>query len=231
MKKLLTPILMACACLSPLFSQEKASPQKKEANQPTQAKEVTVVLSVKFQGIKGDIHLQLDSKRAPKTVENFLKYVDQGFYDGTVFHRVIRDFMIQGGGFGVDYRKKPTDPPIQNESKQTGSNSIGTIAMARTSDPNSATAQFFINVVNNPFLDFQEGPDREGYATFGKVTKGMEIIDRIRKIPTVYETCDAVGIALDDDMFVHSSTSRGVIVSSLSEAYYDARFLFARRLL
>lgn len=184
MKKLLTLVLMVCACLSPLFSQEKASPQKKEANQPTQTKEVTVVLSVKFQGIEGDIHLQLDSKRAPKTVENFLKYVDQGFYDGTIFHRVIRDFMIQGGGFGVDYRKKPTDPPIQNESKQTGSNSIGTIAMARTSDPNSATAQFFINVVNNPFLDFQEGPGREGYATFGKVTKGMEIIDQIRKIPT-----------------------------------------------
>lgn len=132
---------------------------------------------------KGDILLALDADKAPKTVENFLRYVDEGFYDGTVFHRVIEGFMIQGGGYTVDMKKKPTHDPIPNEADNGLKNRRGTIAMARTSDPNSATAQFFINHVNNPNLD-HPGHDGWGYAVFGKVIDGMEVVDTIATVPT-----------------------------------------------
>lgn len=130
----------------------------------------------------GRIVVELDRKRAPRTVENFLRYVEDGHYEGTVFHRVIRDFMIQGGGFTVDGRKKPTRPPIPLEADNGLSNVRGTIAMARTSDPDSATAQFYINVVDNRALDPR--PGRPGYTVFGKVVEGMNVVDEIRNLPT-----------------------------------------------
>ena len=133
----------------------------------------------------GDIVLELDQAKAPVTVDNFLKYVNAGFYNGTIFHRVIDGFMIQGGGFTQDFQKKPTNPPIQNEANNGLKNVRGTIAMARTSDPNSATAQFFINVVNNAFLDFRAPSGQDwGYTVFGQVVDGMDVVDKIRKTPT-----------------------------------------------
>ncbi|BAO44258.1 peptidylprolyl isomerase [Thiolapillus brandeum] len=130
---------------------------------------------------KGNIELALDAEKAPVSVANFLRYVDEGFYDGTIFHRVISGFMIQGGGMGEDMQKKPTHEPIKNEANNGLSNKRGTIAMARTRDPDSATSQFFINHKNNPNLDF---PNYGGYAVFGKVTKGMEVVDAIAATPT-----------------------------------------------
>jgi len=133
----------------------------------------------------GDITLQLDSQKAPRSVENFLNYVNKGFYNGTIFHRVIGNFMIQGGGFTEDYVKKPTDPPIPNEAANGLKNLRGTVAMARTSRPHSATAQFFINVVDNPFLDHTSpGPQGWGYAVFGKVISGMDVVDKILNVAT-----------------------------------------------
>ena len=131
---------------------------------------------------KGKIVLELDAVNAPLSVENFLAYVDAGFYDGTVFHRVIPDFMIQGGGFTPNLTKKDTRAPIQNEAKNGLTNDRGTIAMARTSNPHSATAQFYINTVDNAPLN--QGARGWGYAVFGKVIEGMETVDAISSVPT-----------------------------------------------
>ena len=132
---------------------------------------------------EGEIVLELDAERAPKSVANFLAYVRAGHYDGTVFHRVIEGFMIQGGGFTPDMKQKPTRAPIPIESQNGLKNVRGAIAMARTSDPNSATSQFFINVVDNPRLDYPSF-DGHGYTVFGKVVTGMDVVDRIRVVPT-----------------------------------------------
>jgi len=133
----------------------------------------------------GDIVLELNREKAPKSVENFLGYVQEGFYNGTVFHRVIAGFMIQGGGFTQDLQKKPTRAPIENEANNGLKNVNGTIAMARTNDPHSATAQFFINVTDNAFLNHTSPSSRGwGYAVFGKVIEGMDVVDKIRKTPT-----------------------------------------------
>jgi cyclophilin family peptidyl-prolyl cis-trans isomerase len=132
----------------------------------------------------GDITLALDPEKAPLSVDNFLQYVDAGHYDGTVFHRVIADFMIQGGGFEPGMKQKPTRKPIKNESSNGLSNVRGTIAMARTADSDSATAQFFINVKDNDFLDRAHARDKVGYCVFGKVTQGMEVVDKIRRVQT-----------------------------------------------
>lgn len=132
----------------------------------------------------GKILLELDAERAPATTENFIQYVKDGHYDGTVFHRVISNFMIQGGGFTPDMNQKPTRAPIENEAGNGLSNEMGTIAMARTSDPHSATAQFFINVADNHFLDQARSPDGWGYAAFGKVIEGMETVNRIKAVDT-----------------------------------------------
>lgn len=133
----------------------------------------------------GEIEVELFDQKAPKTVENFLKYVDKKFYDGTIFHRVIDNFMIQGGGMTPDLKKKDTDAPIINEADNGLLNETGTLAMARTMDPNSATSQFFINVRNNPHLNFSsKTPQGYGYAVFGKVTKGMSVVNRIKKVKT-----------------------------------------------
>ena len=137
----------------------------------------------------GTITLELDTVNAPKTSANFIAYVESGHYDGTIFHRVIKNFMIQGGGMTPDMEQKPTQAPIENEGEQTAKaglkNVRGSIAMARTNDPHSATAQFFINTVDNDFLDFK-APSGQGwgYCVFGKVVEGMDVVDKIRALPT-----------------------------------------------
>lgn len=131
----------------------------------------------------GNITVQLNSQKAPKTVANFLRYVDAGFYNGTIFHRVIPDFMIQGGGLTVNMVRKPTHAGIPNESDNGLKNVRGSIAMARTMDPNSATSQFFINLRDNPFLNYSPVKG-DGYAVFGKVTQGMNVVDKIAATPT-----------------------------------------------
>ena len=133
----------------------------------------------------GPMTLELDADNAPKTVENFLSYVSNGFYDGTIFHRVINNFMVQGGGFTADMEQKATEAPIENEANNGLKNAYGTIAMARTQDPHSATAQFFINVQDNDFLNHTgENMQGWGYAVFGKVTDGEEVLDKIRCVQT-----------------------------------------------
>ena len=133
----------------------------------------------------GPITLELDADNAPKTVENFLSYVNNGFYDGTIFHRVINNFMIQGGGFTAEMEQRATEAPIENEANNGLQNARGTIAMARTQDPHSATAQFFINVQDNDFLNHTgENMQGWGYAVFGKVTDGEDVLDKIRCVQT-----------------------------------------------
>lgn len=133
----------------------------------------------------GNIQIELDFEHTPKSAENFLSYAKGGFYDGTIFHRVINGFMIQGGGFDVNMQQKATQSPIVNEANKGSQNKRGSIAMARTSDPHSATAQFFINVVDNDFLNFKnESRDGWGYCVFGRVVEGLDIVDQIKKVPT-----------------------------------------------
>ena len=140
---------------------------------------------VKLETSHGDITIELNGDKAPNTVANFLSYVEDGFYNGTIFHRVIKDFMIQGGGFTEDFVQKSPNAAIKNEANNGLSNVTGSIAMARTGDPHSATAQFFINTVDNNFLDFRgEEGAAWGYAVFGKVTEGMDIVDNIRAVAT-----------------------------------------------
>jgi len=139
---------------------------------------------VKLATSAGDIVIELDKAKAPKTVDNFVQYVKDGHYNGTVFHRVIPTFMIQGGGMTADMVEKKTRAPIPLESKNGLSNVRGSIAMARTGDPNSATSQFFINVQDNARLDAANAADGNGYAVFGKVVSGMEVVDKIRVVPT-----------------------------------------------
>ncbi len=142
-------------------------------------------LRVEMRTNVGNVVLELYPDKAPKTVANFLQYVEDGFYKNTIFHRVIPNFMIQGGGFDTTFNQKPTQPPIQNEAANGLKNEIGTIAMARTPDPHSATAQFFINVANNAFLNYK-APNQNGYGytVFGKVISGMEVVHKIASIPT-----------------------------------------------
>ena len=153
--------------LSPAVQAEKASQTKEFA---------TIQTSL------GTIKLELFRDKAPLTVDNFIQYAKSGFYNGTVFHRVIPDFMIQGGGFGTNLARKETKAPIKNEAQPFVPNARGTIAMARTNDPNSATSQFFINVKNNAFLNKNTG--NPGYAVFGEVTEGMDIADKISRVAT-----------------------------------------------
>ena len=140
---------------------------------------------VELQTNKGDIRIELDEAKAPESAKNFLAYVNKGHYDGTVFHRVIKGFMIQGGGFEAGMKQKPTDEPVRNEANNGLKNDRYTIAMARTSDPHSATAQFFINAADNAFLNFKsESSSGWGYAVFGKVVAGQEVVDAIEGVKT-----------------------------------------------
>lgn len=140
---------------------------------------------VKLQTNHGDMVIELDAEKAPQTVENFLAYVNDGFYNGTIFHRVIGNFMIQGGGFDADMKQKETRDPVPNEADNGLKNNQYTVAMARTNDPHSATAQFFINVANNDFLNFTAPtPNGWGYTVFGKVVEGTEVADKIQTLKT-----------------------------------------------
>jgi len=140
---------------------------------------------VKLETSLGDIVIELNSEKAPNTVANFLSYVEDDSYNGTVFHRVIENFMIQGGGFDESFSQKPTKASIKNEANNGLSNVMGSVAMARTGDPHSATAQFFINTVNNDFLDFRsEDQQGWGYAVFGEVVEGMDVVNTIRTVET-----------------------------------------------
>jgi peptidyl-prolyl cis-trans isomerase B (cyclophilin B) len=165
-------------------------------------------MSVILKTNQGDITLELDSASAPVTVENFLQYARSGHYDGTIFHRVISGFMIQGGGFTSDMKQKPTQAPIQNESSNGLSNLKYTIAMARTSVPDSATSQFFINTKDNFFLDKKSSQDGVGYCVFGKVSGGTEVIDAIEGVATTRraghsdvpsETIEILSVEVVDD--------------------------------
>ncbi|MDF1655213.1 MAG: peptidylprolyl isomerase [Coxiellaceae bacterium] len=140
---------------------------------------------IKLQTNMGDIVIELDDKNTPVTADNFRQYVKDGFYNGVIFHRVIDGFMVQGGGFDVDMNEKDSRDSIQNEANKGGSNLTGTLAMARTPDPHSASAQFFINVSDNKFLDFKaETPDGWGYCVFGKVVEGMDVVNKIKGVKT-----------------------------------------------
>jgi peptidyl-prolyl cis-trans isomerase A (cyclophilin A) len=171
-RRLLIAAALAAAAAAPAWAQT-AAPTAPAPAAPR------VLLSTS----EGDITLELDAMRAPRTVENFLAYVRAGHYEGTIFHRVIGNFMIQGGGFTADLKQKPTRAPIPIESRNGLKNERGAIAMARTSDPNSATSQFFINVVDNARLDYPSF-DGHGYTAFGKVVTGMDVVERIRDTPT-----------------------------------------------
>lgn len=167
--RLLPALLLACALL--------AAPQDIRAQGPDPV--------VKLETSMGDILVRLDARKAPMTTANFLEYVKAGQYDGTIFHRVIKDFMIQGGGMTASLREKTTRAPIKNEADNGLSNDRGTIAMARTMDPHSATAQFFINLVDNDFLNYSAPvPSGWGYCVFGKVVEGMDVVDKIAKVKT-----------------------------------------------
>ncbi|TFH86809.1 peptidyl-prolyl cis-trans isomerase [Billgrantia azerbaijanica] len=140
-----------------------------------------IILQTNF----GDIHVELDHDKAPKTADNFERYVRDGFYDGTLFHRVIDGFMVQGGGFDTDFNQKPTRDPIENEADNGLKNGVGTLAMARTQDPHSATAQFFINVADNDFLNHSgKSIQGWGYCVFGRVVEGMDVVEKIKAVPT-----------------------------------------------
>ena len=151
---------------------------------------------VEFKTTLGNFVVELDDVKAPKTTANFLKYVNSGFYNGTIFHRVIDGFMIQGGGFTPDLAQKPTDAPVASEAQNGLKNNAYTIAMARTSDPDSATSQFFINVNNNQGLDYPNAMGN-GYTVFGKVISGTQTIDAIRKVPTMVAPAPRVGRMAD----------------------------------
>lgn len=182
MKKMLLTLMIALIAAGAVAQDDPNTPPsepKKEA--PKEVKPANPV--VKMVTNKGEIVIELYADKAPITVGNFLKYTKDGFYNGTIFHRVIKGFMIQGGGFTESLFKKNTKPPIKNESYNKLRNKRGTIAMARLNAPDSATSQFFINHVDNKALDF-DGPYKPGYAVFGKVVKGMDVVDAIASIPT-----------------------------------------------
>ena len=156
------------------------TPQDKEMSS-SESKHPTVL----FKTTAGDIKVELDAEKAPNSVKNFLQYVKEGHYNGTIFHRVIDGFMVQGGGFTTDMQQKSVHAPVKIESDNGLKNMRGTIAMARTSDVNSATAQFFFNVVDNSFLDFRsKTPSGYGYTVFGHITEGMDVVDKIKKAKT-----------------------------------------------
>jgi peptidyl-prolyl cis-trans isomerase B (cyclophilin B) len=170
-------ILLCAVALSCQAAEKSRKPEKPKMTEQAP--------QVKFQTSLGDIVIKLNREKAPGTVGNFLTYVKEGHYDGTIFHRVIRDFMAQGGGFTQDFKQKPTHPPIKNEADNGLKNQRGTIAMARTPDPHSASAQFFINYKDNGFLDYKSAtPQGWGYAVFGEVTSGMDVVDKMATIPT-----------------------------------------------
>ena len=178
------PFLAILIALSLSFSSHAAGKPKKKEKTPVTSTAPSAP-HVKLHTSLGDIVIKLDKEKAPVSVENFLAYVKDGHYDGTIFHRVIPGFMAQGGGFTEKWDQKPTKAPIKNEADNGLLNKRGTIAMARTSDPQSATAQFFINYADNAFLDYKSPtPSGWGYAVFGEVVQGMDVVDKMATVPT-----------------------------------------------
>ncbi|MEM1176995.1 MAG: peptidylprolyl isomerase [Acidobacteriota bacterium] len=183
MTKLIAMSLLTLLATAPVSAQEAAA--SASATAEPAAAEASAGPQVTVDTSKGTIVIELFPDKAPKTVENFLSYVNAGFYDGTIFHRVIPGFMIQGGGFSPDMKKKQTRAAIQNEADNGLKNDRGTLAMARTGNPNSATAQFFINSINNDFLNHTaKTPRGWGYAVFARVVEGMDVVDAISEVPT-----------------------------------------------
>lgn len=179
-------LLLAAVLLTPTLAFAQASQPAAAKDAPAakvEAAPAAAAPKVLLKTSMGDITIELAADKAPKSTANFLAYVNSGFYDGTVFHRVIDNFMVQGGGFTKELQQKPTRASIVNESKNGLSNVRGSVAMARTADPNSATAQFFVNVVDNPQLDYASDA-QPGYCVFGKVVAGLDIIDKIKAVPT-----------------------------------------------
>jgi cyclophilin family peptidyl-prolyl cis-trans isomerase len=175
-RALLSSLVLAAALPLAAFAQSQPAGCTAKGNAPMKVKLTTTM---------GDIVIQLDREKAPVSVDNFVKYVESGHYDGTIFHRVIDGFMIQGGGFTNDMRQKPTQPAIKNEARNGLKNENYTVAMARTGVRDSATSQFFINVKDNDFLNYSgESPQGWGYAVFGKVVEGKEVVDKIKKVAT-----------------------------------------------
>jgi peptidyl-prolyl cis-trans isomerase B (cyclophilin B) len=174
--------LLSSAAIALSLGASMTAPFAQTNNKPNQGKKMS---SVKFTTSMGSFTVQLDAEKAPKTVENFLQYVRDGHYTGTIFHRVIGNFMVQGGGFEKGMKQKPTRAPVENEANNGLKNEEYTVAMARTSDPHSASAQFFINVKNNSFLNFSSPTSQGwGYAVFGKVSEGTDVVDAIKKVQT-----------------------------------------------
>ena len=181
MTKSTSSAIASALCAGLALGADPAAKPAAEAPAPATNAAVSVVIATNY----GDITVELDAEKAPLTVKNFLSYVDEKFYDGTIFHRVIKNFMIQGGGFTPDMAQKRTHAPVKNEAGNGLKNTCGTIAMARTMIIDSATAQFFINTVDNAFLNHRDNsPQGYGYAVFGKVTDGMEVVDAIAAVTT-----------------------------------------------
>ncbi len=173
--------LAACLSVGCIVS----SPAAADSLTSPQGTTMSTTPRVKLQTNQGDILIELNAEKAPETVANFLNYVNSGFYNGTIFHRVINNFMIQGGGFEAGMKQKPTEAPVKNEADNGLKNDKYTLAMARTTDPHSATAQFFINVADNDFLNFTAPtPNGWGYAVFGKVVEGTEVVDAMKTSQT-----------------------------------------------
>ncbi len=178
--------ILILASFSTFACSKEETKKSTESKAPEAATPVVVAERVKFKTNKGDFVIELNREKAPITVANFLEYVNKKHYDGTVFHRVMDSFMVQGGGFALEavaLVEKPTGKGIKNEAKNGLKNDVGAVAMARTGDPDSATAQFFVNVVNNDNLNSPQ-PDGHGYAVFGKVIEGMDVINKIKVTPT-----------------------------------------------
>ena len=183
-RRMILALALFAAVGAPALRSQAAESQSKTK---TEGKKMTAGKNpmVKMETSLGDVEIELNQEKAPISVANFLKYVDDGFFNGTIFHRVINNFMIQGGGFTPDMNQKPTQAPIKNEAGNGLKNSVGTLAMARTGIVDSATAQFFINVKDNSFLDHSgESAAQFGYAVFGKVTNGMDVVEKIKAVPT-----------------------------------------------
>jgi peptidyl-prolyl cis-trans isomerase B (cyclophilin B) len=178
-------LAIAAPAAPPAAKTQSPAPKKTPSPAPKVQSPAAANPRVLLDTTKGKIVIELYADKAPKTVKNFLDYVKAGQYNGTIFHRVIPGFMVQGGGFTPDMKEKPTRAPVQNEADNRVANDRGTLAMARTADPNSASAQFFINVANNAPLNFQsKTPQGWGYAVFGNVVEGMEVVDAIVAVPT-----------------------------------------------
>ena len=179
MKQIFTVLLAMLLCCTMQASHAELKPNPVKPDSSTQG----IKTMVKLHTNHGIITLQLDAEKAPNTVKNFLEYVNSGFYANTIFHRVIGNFMVQGGGFEANMTQKKTNTPVKNEAANGLKNDNYTIAMARTGDPHSATAQFFINVKDNSFLNYP-GQDGWGYCVFGKVVEGKEVVDKIKQVKT-----------------------------------------------